>query len=213
MLVHTDHATLRWILARPHLTVQQMDILTILQNVDWEVKHIPGANDQVANPLSRRPDFQRELCNAMAQDVMVARELIEDIKVGIIDDEWLGPIAHSLANSSPRPLPATASAKECKLWVSAQQFDLDENGLLRLRGDLEKKQAEENARAKKKDDEEVGTTVRTQEKEEDGRADKEEEKKTEKRGRLCIPKTMQRRILDDARDTPARGRCSADQIY
>ena len=65
---------------------------------------------------------------------------VDDIKAGIIDDEWFGPIAHCLANPSPRPPPSTASTKERKFWVAAQRFYLEENGLLWLRGDLEKKE-------------------------------------------------------------------------
>jgi len=59
-LVHTDHATLRWILTQPQLTVRQMDILTVLQNFYWEVKHILGVKNQVADTLSRRPVFRWE---------------------------------------------------------------------------------------------------------------------------------------------------------
>ena len=58
-LTHTDQATLCWILTQPHLPIHQMDILTVLHNADWEVKHIPGVENQVADTLSRRPDFQR----------------------------------------------------------------------------------------------------------------------------------------------------------
>jgi len=61
---------------------------------------------------------------------------------------------------------------------------VEESGLVWLRGDGEKKQGKRNARTKKKDNEEVEITVTTKEKEEDGKA--------EKRGRLWIPKTMQR---------------------
>jgi hypothetical protein len=96
----------------------------------------------------------------MAMEVTAAGEWIEDIKAGIVDNEWFGPIAHSLANPSPRPPPSTASAKECKLWVLAQRCYLEENGLLWLRGDLERKQAEKKARKTKKDEEEVEITVR-----------------------------------------------------
>jgi hypothetical protein len=46
-------------------------------------------------------------------------------------------------------------------------------------------------RAKDKEEDERG------EKEEDGKAEKEEEGKVEKRGRLCIPKMMRRRILQE----------------
>ena len=60
----------------------------------------------------------------MAQAVTAAEEWIDDIKAGIVHEEWFGPIAHSLANPSPHPLPSTASTKERKSWVAALQFDL-----------------------------------------------------------------------------------------
>ena len=75
-LVHTDHATLCWILTQLHLTVRPMDILNVLPNYDWEVKHIPGVKNQVADALSRRPDFRRERCNLMAMEVTAAGEWI-----------------------------------------------------------------------------------------------------------------------------------------
>jgi hypothetical protein len=51
-----------------------MDILTLLQNFDWEVKHILGVKNQVADTLFRRPDFRRELCNLLALEVTAAGE-------------------------------------------------------------------------------------------------------------------------------------------
>jgi hypothetical protein len=190
-LVHMDHATLRWILIQPHLTVHQMDILTVLQNFDWEVRHILGVKNQVAHAFSRRLDFRRKRCNFTALEVTAAGERFDDIKVGIIDDEWFGPIAHCLANPSPHPPPSTASTKECKLWVAGQQFYLEENGLLWLCGDLEKTQVNKTPRAK----------------------EKEEVRKADNRGRLCISRTMQRLILHEAHDTPAEGHFSAEQTY
>jgi hypothetical protein len=200
-LVHMDHATLCWILKQPHVTVRQIDILTVLQNFDFEVKHIPGGTNQVADAVSCHPDFGREGCNVMAMEVTAAGEWIEDIKPGIVDNEWSGPIAHSVANPSPRHPPCTTSAKERKLWVSSQRFYLEKNGLLWFRGDLERKLAEKQAREKKKDGEEVKITVREQEQEEEGKPENEGEGKAEKRGRLCILKTMRRRILHEAHDT------------
>jgi hypothetical protein len=97
--------------------------------------------------------------------------------------------------------------------VSAQRFHLEEHGLLWLRGDLERKQAEKKTRKNKKDEEEEEIMVRAKEKEEDGKAEKEEEEEAEKRGRLCIPKTMRRRILHEAHDTPAGGHFGADRTY
>jgi hypothetical protein len=148
----------------------------------------------------------------MAMEVTAAGEWIEHIKAGIVDDEWFGPIAHSLANPSPHPQPPTASAKECKLWVSSQRFYLEENGLLWLRGDLERKQVEKKAREIKKDEEEVEITGKAV-REDEGKAEKEAEGKEEKRGRLCIPNMMRRRILNEAHNTPAGGHFGADRIY
>ena len=113
----------------------------------------------------------------------------------------------------PAPPPSTLSAKERKLWVSAERFNLEENGLMWLRGDLERKQAEKKARKNKKDEEEVEITIRAKEKEEDGMAEKEEDGMAEKSGRFCIAKTMRRRILDEAHDTPEGGHFGADPTY
>jgi len=106
----------------------------------------------------------------MGLAVTTVGEWANDIKANIIDDEWFRPMAYCLANPSPRPQPSTASTKACKVWVAAQRFYLEENGLLWFRGDLEITQVKEAARAK--------------EKEEDGKADV--------RGWLCIPRMMQR---------------------
>jgi len=144
-----------------------MDILTVLQNFDGEVKHILSVKNQVADALPRCPDLRWERRNLTALEVTAAREWVDDIKAGIIDDEWFGPIAHCLANWSPRPPPSTASTKECKWWVAAQRFYLEENGLLWLGGDLEKTR--------------VNKTARVKEKEEDGKADMS--------WWLCIPQT------------------------
>jgi len=89
----------------------------------------------------------------MALEVTASGEWINDIKVRIIAEEWFGPIAHCLANPTPCPLPSTASAKECNLWLSVWRIYLEENGLLWLHGDLEKKPVKQNERAKEKEEE------------------------------------------------------------
>jgi hypothetical protein len=118
----------------------------------------------------------------MAMEVSAAREWIQNIKSGIVNDEWFGPIVHSLANPSPRPPPFTGSSKQLRLWASAQRFSLEENSLLWVHGDFERKQEEKKTWEKKRDKEEVEITVRANEKEEDEKAEKEEEGKVEKRG-------------------------------
>jgi hypothetical protein len=189
-----------------------MEILTVLQNFAWEVKNIPGVKNQVTDTLSRRPHLRRERCNVMVMEVTAGGESIEDIKVGIVDDQWFRLIAHSLANPSRCPPPSTSSAEERKFWGSAQRFYLEENGLLWLRGDLERKQAEKKAREIKKDEEEVEITGKAV-REDEGKAEKEAEGKEEKRGRLCIPNMLRRRILNEAHNTPAGGHFGVDRIY
>jgi len=179
------------ILKQPHLTVRHMHILTVLFNFYSEVKHIPGVKSQIADALSCRTDFPWERCNLRALEVTAAGEWVDDINAGIIDDEWFRVIAHCFANPSPRPLPSTASTKERKIWVAAQRFYVQQNGLLWLRGDLEKTQVNKSARAK--------------EKEEDGKADM--------RGWFCIPGTMQQRILHEAPDSSAGGYFGPEQTY
>jgi hypothetical protein len=105
-----------------------MDILMVFHNFDWMVKHILGVKNKIVEAVSRHPDFRRERCNVMAIDVTAAGEWIEEIKAGRVDNNWFGPIAPFLANPSLRPLPSTTSAKERKLWVSAQCFYLEEDG-------------------------------------------------------------------------------------
>jgi len=56
-LEHMDNATLHWILTQQHLTIQQMDVLMVFQNFEWEVKHIPCVKNQVRDTSSRRPDI------------------------------------------------------------------------------------------------------------------------------------------------------------
>jgi hypothetical protein len=75
--------------------------------------------------------------------------------------------------------------------VAAQRFYLEENGLLWLSADLEKTQVNKTARSK----------------------EKEEDRKAEMRGQMGIPRTMQRRIIHEAHDTPAVRHFGADGTY
>jgi len=202
-MVHTDHATLHWIITQQHLTVCQMDILTVLQNLVIEVKYILGVMNQDADTMSHCPDPKCEHRNFTAPDGHAAGEWVDDTTVGIIDHEWFGRITHCLANSSPSVLLSTASNKECEIWVLAQGFHLAENSLLCSLGDLENKVVKKNATAKKKDEENgVEISVWAKEKEEEGRNEEglemtvrahknEEDQKAAMRGQSCIPKTMQ----------------------
>ena len=157
----------------------------------------------VADGLFRHPDFRQESCNWMTLEVTLARAWINDIKVGIIDNEWFRSIAHCLANPSSTSFPSTPATTEHELWVLVHLLFLEVNGLLWLRGDFEQKQVEDNARAKKMDTEEgLEITVTEQEKEDELKDkegveitvkanDNEGDGNADRRGQLCIPKMMQ----------------------
>jgi hypothetical protein len=192
--VYTDHATLRHILTQPHLTIRQMDALSILQNYDYEVRHLPGAKNQAADALSRRPDHRRERVMMAASRLTekgdlnhetvlrtrfqlmegvarTASEWLDDIRQGLSTDPYFGPILGLLQRpdcerTAPKP---TDPAGVRKLWVSAQRFELTD-GLLHL--------------------------------------------KDREGPRLCIPDSMRREVLHEAHDTPvAGGHFGPDRTY
>jgi hypothetical protein len=176
--VYTDHATLRHILTQSHLTIRQMDALAILQNYDYTVKHLPGAKNQAADALSRRPDHRRERvlltngrqleshpivrtrCQLTVETARTATVWLEEIRDGLAADPYFGPILRLLEDpqrTAPKP---TDPADVRKRWVTAQRFELND-GLLHL---MDKGEA-----------------------------------------RLCIPATMRKDILHEAHDTPVTG--------
>jgi hypothetical protein len=135
--VYTDHATLRHILTQPHLTIRQMDALAVLQNYDYTVKHLPGAKNQAADALSRRPDHRRERvmltrCRVMEETAQTASEWLNDIRQGLLIDPYFGPIIELLNNPNAVAPKPTEPATIRKLWVSAQRFVLSD-GLLHLK--------------------------------------------------------------------------------
>lgn len=51
LLLDMDHVTLGGILTQPLLTVHQMDIVMVMQNLNWETNLILGVKNQVADLL------------------------------------------------------------------------------------------------------------------------------------------------------------------
>jgi len=51
-LVHMDLATMHLFFTQPHLTVRKMDIVTVVHDSEWEVKHLPSVKNHVINVAS-----------------------------------------------------------------------------------------------------------------------------------------------------------------
>jgi hypothetical protein len=193
--VYTDHATLRHILTQPHLTIRQMDALSVLQNYDYEVRHLPGAKNQAADALSRRPDHRRERegvpvirarCQVMAELSHTADEWLADLRSEIAEDPYFEPILRILSDREADAPPPSASAEERKLWVRAKRYCLKE-GLVFLKDKASPGPSREPSLSSPTD--------------------------TDGMLRLCIPTSMTKRILHEAHHTPTGGHFGVDRTY
>ena len=56
--VQTDHSSLQHVLKQPKLSSRQMRLLERLQEYNFEIEYLPGAQNYIQDALSRRPDYQ-----------------------------------------------------------------------------------------------------------------------------------------------------------
>jgi len=56
--VQTDHSSLRHVLRQPKLSSRQMRILERLQEYDFDIEYLPGAQNYIQDALSRRADYR-----------------------------------------------------------------------------------------------------------------------------------------------------------
>jgi len=61
--VQTDHAPLRYLHTQPTLSTRQARWLDFLAEYELDITPIPGKDNIVADALSRRPDYETQLCN------------------------------------------------------------------------------------------------------------------------------------------------------
>jgi hypothetical protein len=113
--VHIDHASLRHILTQPRLTAQRMECLATLQNYTCDIQYIPGAKNQAADSLTRRPDFRRERCQVsqcrlrqlVVQD---STEWFREVTAETKDDSWIKDMVQILLSKDSQEHPPKVSA-------------------------------------------------------------------------------------------------------
>jgi hypothetical protein len=115
-----------------------MEYLATLQNYTYDTRYIPGATNQAADTLTRRPDFRRESCQVsqcrltqlLFQD---SREWLREVAAETKDDSWNKDMVQILlSNDNEEHLPkASAPATVRKTWARSYHFSLVD-GLLYL---------------------------------------------------------------------------------
>lgn len=81
---YTDHEPIRYLQTKPKLNGRQARWLDLLQEYDFDVKHIPGVKNIVPDSLSRRADHVLQFKFMKLQDPQFRNRIIE----GYTKDEW-----------------------------------------------------------------------------------------------------------------------------
>jgi len=115
---YTDHSSLQHILRQRRLSTRQMGYLETLQQYDYEIAYMPGAQNQVQDALSRRSDYKVNISNlelditATEMRISSAEEQMKEIRDGYETDPYFGRVLRTLR---PKPLNEEDSQKEKEL--------------------------------------------------------------------------------------------------
>ena len=86
--VVTDHMSLKHFLSQPTLSARQARWSEFMQQFDMKIVHRPGKLNEAADALSRRPDHQQVVLNAVSS-INLDHSVIESIKATYDADEEL----------------------------------------------------------------------------------------------------------------------------
>jgi hypothetical protein len=103
VLIHTHHRALEQILRQRSLSSRQFGALVAISSFKYDIKYVKGANNIVADQLSRRADHESEhdllLLEGALMSVTVEAvadgatvEWLQRVRAGYEEDEWLGPV-------------------------------------------------------------------------------------------------------------------------
>lgn len=129
----TDHGSLIHLQTQPHLSRRQARWVEQLQNYDFEIQHIPGRWNHIADILSRNPTFAPRCadCNTRLQvkSILLGHQLNstlneEEYRSCLTDDPFWGEISSALEKPS-----AEQSAKERRFSIKNDKLYYEEDRL------------------------------------------------------------------------------------
>jgi len=134
--IFTDHKSLKYIFTQRELNMRQRRWLELIKDYDLEIAYTEGKANKVADALSRKVvhniqdsmslplelhrEFERlnleVVIHGSLSAISFEPEIIQEIKVKQVNDEFLRGL------------------KKQKEMGKAEQFEVDENGVVRLKG-------------------------------------------------------------------------------
>jgi transposase InsO family protein len=137
VVIYTDHYALQWIKSCKELTPRQARWLEEICEVDFEVHHVPGKENQAADALSRRPDHQPEAIRMKKIEKSFKKRERIDVQLQGLLAETSKEALSTLAESRPL-VPLLDEMKEAALkdewYAEKMKEEKPIDGLLRVDG-------------------------------------------------------------------------------
>ncbi|GBG86701.1 hypothetical protein CBR_g41764 [Chara braunii] len=91
-ILRTDHQTLRWMRTQPVLSDALKRWIEVIEQYDFDPQYLKGEYNEVADALSRRPDFSGALITEFNLSDHVTQSLVEVYR----EDQFMSEIIHRL---------------------------------------------------------------------------------------------------------------------